>query len=271
MEICLWLKTVNPEIHLVIITNGSYKTPEWWKAMARVLDHRDEINWSIDGWNQSSNQQYRVNSDWSSMMTGIQSFSEINDQTYRVWAAIGFKFNQDQLMHMENMARNIGMDLFQITKSTKFGSHYPGIYGEFDPLCPDRADLVSSSYRFERILKSLTARARPGELLKEIFWSRAQDLDKHKQHAGICLIGNKGVFLNSQGEFYPCCWTANRYAHNQSWHDLAKTRFNLWHRQFKDIISDPFWQQEFLRFDSIECRTKCTLDKLKDKEHVTEW
>lgn len=271
MEICMWLKTVNPEIHLVIITNGSYKTDEWWRALGRVLDYRDEINWSIDGWDQASNEQYRVNSDWNTIMSGVRAFCEVNKTTYRVWAAIAFRFNQDQLSAMKIIAQGIGMDLFQVTKSTKFGSHYPATYGVFDPLCPDRADLVSSTHRFERVLHPITTRARPGELLKEIFWSRAQDLDKHKQYSGICLIGNKGVFLNSQGEFYPCCWTANRYPHNSQWHEQAKERFNLWHRNFSDVIADDFWQTEFLAFDSQECRTKCTTDRLKDREHVTEW
>lgn len=271
MEICQWLKTVNPEIHLVIITNGSYKTPEWWRALGRVLDHRDEINWSIDGWDQASNEQYRVNSDWNSIMSGIQAFAEVNQSAYRVWAAIAFRFNQDRLAEMQAIAQAVGMDLFQITKSTKFGSHYPETYGVSDPLCPDRADLVSSTHRFERVLEHITDRARPGALLKEIFWSRAQDLDRNRQYSGICLIGNKGVFLNSQGEFYPCCWTANRYPHNSQWHEQAKERFNLWHSKFSDIIADPFWQNEFLSFDSLECNTKCTPDRLKDREHVTEW
>ena len=271
MEICLWLKTVNPDLHLVIITNGSYKPAEWWRALGRVLDHRDEINWSIDGWDQHSNEQYRMNSDWTSIMTGLRAFREVNQSTYRVWAAIAFKFNQDQLVDMQSMAQSLGMDLFQITKSTKFGSHCPATYGVSDPLCPDRADLVSSTHRFDRSLLSITNRARPGSLLKEIFWSRARDLDKQKQYSGICLIGNKGVFLNSQGEFYPCCWTANRYTHNDQWHHLARHRFNLWQRRFSDIIADDFWKEEFLQFDSQECQTKCTPDRLKDREHVTEW
>lgn len=271
IEICLWLKTVNPEIHLVIITNGSYKSPEWWKALARVLDRRDQIHWSLDGWDQESNSQYRVNSDWQSIQTGIRTFANINQDTYRVWAAIAFRFNQDHLGIMQDQARLLGMDLFQLTKSTKFGSHYPETYGIHDPLCPDRADLVSSSHRFERVLIDLRDRARPGELLKEIFFYRSQDLIRQGRYSGICLIGNKGVFLNSQGEFYPCCWTANRYAHNQSWHDLAQEKFNLRQRTFRELISDPFWTGEFLQFDSQECRSKCTANKLKDLEHVTEW
>lgn len=271
IEICSWLKSCNPNIHLVIITNGSYKPPEWWTSLSAVLDHRDEINWSIDGWDQVSNEQYRVNSDWSSIIDGYKAFTLHNNDTYRVWASIGFKFNQNHIDHMKSMSSDLGFDLFQLTKSTKFGSHYPEAYGTNDPLCPDRDDLVSSSHRFERVLVELTNKARPGQELKEIFFSRAQDLQNKNQYSGICLIGNKGVFLNSQGEFYPCCWTANRYQHNKDWHTLAQHRFNLSTRTFQDIIKDSFWSTDFLKFDSLECRTKCTSEKLADREHTTEW
>lgn len=271
LEIITWIKICNPNIHLVIITNGSYKPTEWWKRLAAVLDYRDEVNWSIDGWNQDSNERYRVNSNWTDMIQGYQSFSDNNRDSYKVWAAIAFKFNQDRLDHMRFMASNLGFDLFQLTKSTKFGSHYPDAYGIDDPLCPDHSNLVSSSHRFERDLAPLTDKARPGELLKEIFLSRARDLQKQKKYPGICLIGNKGVFLNSLGEFYPCCWTANRYGHNHRWQDLAKSRFNLYQRTFQEIINDEFWTGEFLEFNSQECRTKCTKEKLNDRYHTTEW
>jgi MoaA/NifB/PqqE/SkfB family radical SAM enzyme len=271
LEICAWLKNVNPQLHLVIITNGSYKSIEWWQELGRTLNHRDEINWSIDGWDQPSNEQYRVNCQWNSMMSGMKSFIDTNQTTYRVWATIGFRFNQHHLSDIKHLAKISGMDAWQLTKSTKFGSHYPKAYGTNDPLCPESTDLISSSHRFERILEDLTGRVRPSDVLKEIFWQRAQDLDKQKQYSGICFIGNKGVFLNSQGEFYPCCWTANRYPHNHEWHDRARKRFNLNNQKFSNIINDEFWSTDFLKFDSHECRTKCTNLKLKDLEHTTAW
>lgn len=271
LEICQWLKTENTDLSLTIITNGSHKDNKWWSHLAQVLDHRDEINWSIDGWDQHSNEQYRINSDWSSIISGMRTFCDANLVTYRVWASIAFRFNQDHLGVMQSLAESMGMDLFQITKSTKFGSHYPDTYGSADPLCPDRKDLVSSTHRFERLLHEITGRPRPGQSLKDVFWQRAQSLDQQQKYAGICLIGNKGVFLNSLGELYPCCWTANRYSHNQSWHDLARSRLNLRQRTWLDISQDPFWLGEFLAFDSYECQTKCRKDKLKCREHVTEW
>jgi hypothetical protein len=166
----------------------------------------------------------------------MEAFFGSNQSTYRVWASIAFRFNQDHLCYMESLAAEQNMDLFQLTKSTKFGSHYPEAYGTSDTLCPSHKDLVSSSHRFERVLTYLSEKKRPGQDLKKIFWHRAQALIDHKQYSGICLIGNKGVFLNSQGEFFPCCWTANRYSHNESWQELARSKFNLWKHSFEQII-----------------------------------
>lgn len=268
LEICEWIKSVNPGIMLVIITNGSHKPAAWWKQLGRVLNAHDEVNWSLDGWDQSSNERYRINSDWQSIMEGYHAFRRANDSTYRVWAAIAFRFNEDHLESMRQSAQNLGFDLWQLTKSTKFGSHYPQAYGEHDLLEPQNADLIASGHRFQRSLQDISGRTRPSDEMKIIFYERAKSLDRY---SGICLIGNKGVFLNSQGEFYPCCWTANRYEHNQSWHDLARSRFNLNQHTFQEILNDKFWTDGFLRFDSLECRTKCTPEQLKNLDHVTEW
>ena len=271
LEICEWLKKTNPAIALTIITNGSYRKADWWQQLAGILNENDEINWSLDGWDQLSNEKYRVNCDWNSIVEGILTFFRNNNSTYCVWAGIAFRFNEHNLTQQKELARMWKFDLYQLTKSTKFGSKYSTAYGKQDLLEPENTDLVSSSHRFERTLEHLSNRKRPGESLKKLFYSRAANLAKHNVHSGICLIGNKGVFLSSQGEFYPCCWTANRYEHNQSWHDLASSKFNLYNNTFEEILSDPFWNSDFLKFDSFECRTKCTPDKLSDIEHTTEW
>lgn len=270
-DICVWLKTCNPDIAITVITNGSGRSPDWWQYLAHVLGAKDEIHWSLDGWDQTSNNQYRINSRWDSILEGIEAFSGINTSTYRVWASIAFRFNEWNLDQQQTLAHRLGFDLYQLTKSTKFGSKYPAAYGIVDLLEPTQQDLVSGTHRFERNLVYLSARPRPGSELKEIFFQRAQQLDKQKQHSGICLIGNKGVFINSRGELYPCCWTANRYDHNTQWHQLASTRLNLQHRTFTEIIQDPFWHTDFLQFDSLECRTKCTPERLKDRDHTVEW
>jgi len=271
IEICSWLKKINPNIQLVIITNGSYKSPQWWKDLAMILNGNDEIHWSLDGWDQISNEQYRVNSNWNSIETGIRTFFSENKSTYRVWASIAFRFNQNFISYQKNLAFSTGFDFYQLTKSTKFGSKYPVAYGDNDLLEPTDPELIAKGFRFERVQHQLTDKIRPGQDLKKIFFQRSEELVKHNQYSGICLIGNKGVFLNSQGEFYPCCWTANRYEHNQAWHQMAATQFNLNNKTFTDIINDPYWKTDFLKFDSLECTSKCTSAQLADLHHTTEW
>lgn len=263
VEICIWFKILNPKINIVIITNGSHKPADWWQYLAKTLNEHDEVHWSLDGWDQPSNEQYRVNSNWTSIIQGIDTFRQYNKTTYTVWASIAFSFNETHLVHQKTMAIAYGFDSYQLTKSTKFGSKYPA-YGKDDPLEPEDKSLLAQGYRFERQTTALTSKIKPGNELKQIFLQRAQNL---KEYSGICLIGNKGVFLNSQGEFYPCCWTANRYEHNKDW----QHKFNLNTRTFEDVINDPFWSGDFLKFDSLECQTKCTPDRLTDPQHTTEW
>jgi MoaA/NifB/PqqE/SkfB family radical SAM enzyme len=213
-----------------------------------------------------SNQQYRVNSDWDSIVNGIAAFGAVNNVTYKTWAAIGFKFNEHNIVNMKQLAIALGFDQFQLTKSTKFGSKYPDAYGKNDHLEPDNKNLISQDFRFSRNIELLSTKKNPDGEIKKIFLQRANDL-KNTEYSAICFIGNKGVFLNSQGEFYPCCWTANRYDHNKDW----QGKFNLHHRSFEGIINDPFWTIEFLKFNNLECKTKCTKKKLDDEQHTTEW
>lgn len=271
IEICEWLKKGNPSIHLVIVTNGSRKSESWWTRLGQVLDHFDEIHWSIDGWDQDSNEQYRVSSNWQSIMQGIQAFATVNKSTYRTWATIAFSFNQNRLADIQAMARSLNFDCFQLTKSTKFASHYPQTYGPVDDLCPSDPNLISSDHRFQRLATCLTARDRPSDQMKPIFLHRARALLDLDQHGSLCRIGNKGLFVNSRGELYPCCWTANRYQHNLEWIERARDRFNLHTRTFADILADEFWTTDFLRFESEECQTKCPTNALTHRDHVTEW
>lgn len=269
LDICAWIKTINPAIHLVIITNGSYRDAEWWAQLARILNQHDEIHWSVDGWDADSNSQYRRRSDWNSIRLGQAVFAAQNQSSYRVWATIAFRFNQERMRDIETLAQQSGMDAWQLTLSTKFGSRYPDQYGVNDTLEPTVPQLVSTGNRFTRKVSMLTDKARPELAMQMFFQDKHQDI---KDYTAVCMIGNKGVFLNSRGEFYPCCWVANRYAHNQDWHQRAQTQFNLYNRSLDQIQDDEFWHSdEFLSFDGLECQTKCSADRWHDIEHISQW
>lgn len=264
VDIIKYIKSIK-NVSIVIITNGSYKKADWWIELAKVLTENDQVHFSLDGWDQTSNEIYRVNSNWESIMIGVDILAKTSD-AWLVWDAIGFKFNEDKIPQMTVLAKSLGFDSFQLTKSTKFGKIYPS-YGEYDILQP-KQELMSSSHRFEREFTNLS-----GKELKEpwletnlTFYKNVDIIDDKIKP--MCHIGNKGLYINSQGEFYPCCWVANRYQHNKDWLDLGK-KFNLYDTLLNEVINNDFWKTDFTK-NSLECTMKCDKNRVTEN-YATEW
>ena len=64
----------NKNVQFVIVTNGSYKTKAWWQELDTILNEKDHIHFSLDGWDQRSNNIYRVNCHWDSIMKSVLNF-----------------------------------------------------------------------------------------------------------------------------------------------------------------------------------------------------
>ena len=252
-------------VEIVIVTNGSHKKAAWWQELAQSLDSNDSIHFSIDGYNNASNNLYRVNSDYDSIMSGVRTVRQ-NSSCKITWAAIAFKFNEDFIENMHQQAVGLGVDVFQLTKSTKFGSVYPS-YGSNDLLQPS-VKFISSSHRFEREIKVLTEHGNRNNISS----TNIKLYNTIKSQNGItplCAIGNKGLYIDARGRLFPCCWVANRYNHNSDWQQQAEN-FNLNNRTLIDTLADPFWITELQTFRWQECKTKCK-SSVVDENYATTW
>lgn len=263
IPVITYIKSVK-DVELVIVTNGSYKKPLWWHELGSALSAKDSVHFSIDGYDFASNNLYRVNSDYDSIVKGIVSLRSASECQI-VWAAIAFKFNEEHIHSMQATAQALGIDRFQLTKSTKFGSIY-STYGVNDPLEPS-IKFVSSSHRFEREITQFTHRVPTP--VPNINITLFNLVKLQTPIAPLCSIGNKGLYLNSQGQIFPCCWVANRYSHNAEWQGIAKN-FNLHNRSMEDILSDPFWTTTLQEFKWQECKSKCN-SKLVNENYATNW
>jgi MoaA/NifB/PqqE/SkfB family radical SAM enzyme len=259
-----YIKSIKP-VEIVIITNGSHKKPKWWEDLGYVLTDDDTVHFSIDGWNNESNNLYRVNSDFDSIIAGIETLKSVSHCRI-VWAAIAFKFNESQLSAMESHARELGMDAFQLTKSTKFGTIYPS-YGTDDLLEPSKK-FVSNSHRFERDVVVLSSRGLDSQINTKNL-QLYKSLTEANGVKPLCEIGNKGLYIDAQGRLFPCCWVANRYSHNSEWKAIA-TKFDLNRRTLADAVTDNFWSTTFKTFGWQECQTKCVASRV-DEKYATEW
>jgi MoaA/NifB/PqqE/SkfB family radical SAM enzyme len=258
-----YIKDVKPTVEIVIVTNGSHKKPKWWKDLGNVLTGIDSVHFSIDGYDHASNKLYRENSDWNSIIEGIQVLrSSSNVQI--VWAAIAFKFNENALETLKLWAKRLGVDRFQLTRSTKFAKIYPA-YGPNDRLQPTDK-FISSSERFEREITDFTFRSNPVSAINYTLYNAVKE---NKLITPLCSIGNKGLYISAQGFLYPCCWVANRYNHNSEWQEISQ-KFNLHKWSLEECLSDQFWETELQSFKWRECQTKCRSDLVTEK-YATEW
>ena len=250
-----YLKDIK-DIDILIVTNGSYKSVDWWTELSNTLTSNDSIHFSIDGYNDASNNVYRINSDWKSIFVGVNAM--VKSPATVVWAAIAFRFNEDHIEQMKEMARLSGVDVFQLTKSTKFGSIYEH-YGIDDPLEPS-SKYISSTLRFERDSTQF------GKAIINKDVSDLYDNALTGNMRPLCAVGTKGLFINSLGEFYPCCWVANRYSHNSDW----TGKFNLHKQPLPVVLNNNFWNEEFQTFKWLECQTKCS-DNVVTLKSASEW
>jgi MoaA/NifB/PqqE/SkfB family radical SAM enzyme len=259
-----YIKSIKP-VEIVIVTNGSHKKSEWWQELGRVLTEHDTVHFSIDGYDNASNNLYRVNSDFVSIVKGIENL-RLTSKCRLVWAAIAFKFNENQIDQLQLLATNLDMDAFQLTKSTKFGSIYSS-YGNNDPLEPSKK-FVSGSHRFERDVILLSLRGLNSQVnTKNIqLYESVTEINNVKP---LCEIGNKGLYINAQGRLFPCCWVANRYNHNLEWQKLSE-QFNLHKKTLSQVVTDDFWSTRFKTFEWQECQTKCAASRVT-QDYATQW
>jgi MoaA/NifB/PqqE/SkfB family radical SAM enzyme len=286
LEIVDYIKKANPRIHVYTITNGSYKKASWWEDFAQISNEYDTINFSIDGYDNASNNLYRVGSDWDSIMTGMNIMCQ-HSKAFVYWASIVFAFNQDHLDRIKQQARQAGCDGLQLTYSTKFGSKYGEEYGGPQDSLEPRPEYVSSSHRYERHFVPLSERRPPNQeyLLHNQKLFEAVKQQHNTVITPMCSIGNRGLYVSADGILHPCSWVSYPYESlsttrktinfKNSFHQIYRDRLNLKTRSLQEVLDDPIWSKLFQSFDNnqqawVECEQKCHCS-LVDQNYAVGW
>lgn len=288
LDIYRYVKAVNPDVHVFTITNGSGKSRSWWQELANIANERDTINFSVDGHDDATNNLYRVNSRWDSIITGMETLRGHNDQIFMNWAMIVFRFNQDHIGHIQNIAKSLGFDGMQITKSTKFGSKYGEAYqSKQDPLEP-ATEWISDTHRYQR--QTLNLSGREQNIQDYINHNRQRYLAVSEKYqfspiVPLCEVGNRGIYVNAEGVVFPCSWVSFPYTSLSNggkiiqWTDSFfasyRSHMNLHNRSLEEILSDPLWAKCSRGWRDpaktwVECSQKCNRDVV-DENYAVGW
>ena len=266
LEIVSYFKKVKPDLSIWIVTNGSHKNKSWWQSLSSILNSYDALCFSIDGWDQQSNEMYRKNSDFRSIVEGVQEMTK--SAAFIRWSTIIFKFNVNELQKIRDLAKSLGVDDFTLVKSTKFGAPWVS-QDEEDPLRPD-PEFISNSSRYERsnafLSKKTIAR---NDILRKISLREKEQAAVYKNSNILprCQIGGWSWYVDASAILYPCSWVSHPYdmSNSDSMRDLLLTqrsRFDLSQRSLEDVLNDSIWHEVMSawKYGSQvfgECQLKC--------------
>jgi len=224
-ELCQRLKKINCSID--ITTNGSKKSIEWWEKLGSILTTEDEIKFSIDGL-QDTNKLYRINSDWDSIMQGFKIIKKYQIKT--VWKFIVFKHNQHQIAEAEKLSKELGFDKFKLEKSDRWWD---------ESLMPDNK-YVDQQHNHQ---KNVTSKKNiDGKMLPK------------------CLKNNipsNDLYIDSAGDFYPCCWTGLYAFRYKDMFNPKNKKFNIKDHTVESILSNDKVKTFFTKIKDYESASPC--------------
>lgn len=107
----------NPTITLGMNTNGSLRTPDWWRNLAGILNQpKDYVVFSIDGL-EDTNHIYRVNTVWKKIMENASAFIEGGGLAH--WDMLVYRHNEHQVEQAQELAEKMGFKWFRVKVSKR--------------------------------------------------------------------------------------------------------------------------------------------------------
>jgi organic radical activating enzyme len=188
-----------------IITNGSYRTPEWWNQLTSVLTANDCITFSIDGI-PSNFTQYRINADWESIHQGIKIAVKSACQT--TWKYIPFSFNSADIESAEKFSQDLGINQFLVDPSDRFDK-------ETEFLKPDEK-LLGSRFNAQAVWKL-------SNLTSEMVNPK-------------CYTGREH-YITADGYYSPCCYLADHRFYYKNLFGKHKKNYDITQTTISQILT----------------------------------
>jgi hypothetical protein len=191
-----------------IVTNGSYRTTDWWQALTSSLTSADCITFSVDGL-PGNFTQYRINADWDTIKQGMEISAESACQTE--WKYIPFSFNSADIESAKHLSQQLGIDRFFVDPSDRFD---------------ERTEFL-----------------RPGDTLlgprhtAQVLW-KSTATPNVKQVDPKCL-NRKEHFITADGYYSPCCFVADHRFYYKTQFGKQKNQYDIQTQSLSRILAQP--------------------------------
>jgi len=249
---------------MTISTNGSYKTPAFWKKLGEILNehlpNRHHVMFDLDGIDNKTQNMYRISTDFDKIIENAEAFISGGGQA--VWKMIPFDFNDELEEQAKILAAKHGFQKFQRNRIQRVEQKAVQIalsekLNELDKMKEEDEDLLNIS---EELVNENLKKAK--EVIKDIpidtKLDAHQNLEKIRETAGItCIWGaNNRYQISHDGSVWRCCWMNSNYQYKtefdagerENWLRFTKKYNEGWNNlhshSFHDIISHDFFTKD---------------------------
>lgn len=272
LEIFKYIRNNTNNCRLAIHTNGSMRTPEWWKKLATVMGSHGEVIFAIDGF-KGEHELYRRGTNWDKIIENAKAFISMGGLAKA--DCLIFKHNEDRIEELKEYLLSIGFKEVNLKTTDRFygDNTFPVLdrrgNEEYKLLAP-----VNSKWTNKMTIPKIE------ELAKEV------KFNKMMQDSIIspkCAV-KKEIFIDARGQVFPCCWTGTVYlpvVDSQN-SELSILRDKLkWATQYLmddvgvlnlhgctdiiDLLSNSQWRERFPKHWTIEKNFVCV------KQCATNW
>lgn len=183
---------VQNQIPVMINTNGSARTPDWWAELALP---GVEIGFAIDGL-ADTHALYRQDTDWHRIIKNAKAFIAAGGRA--AWRFIPFDHNRHQESQCQRLAQDLGF--------ARFENIYDG---------RDTGPVFSRSGQYSHFIGKNIAQENhvpPIEALLQnhLTWydpaTVKEPRDTHKLHLDCIHKRNREIYVAADGSVYPCCF-----------------------------------------------------------------
>jgi MoaA/NifB/PqqE/SkfB family radical SAM enzyme len=242
IEMCEHVKN-NSNVSIRIHTNGSLRSVQWWKNLAKALPTNHVVIFGIDGL-EDTHSRYRIGTDYNKIIKNAQAF--IAAGGYAEWAYIVFEHNQHQVNTAKNVAADIGFKRFTTKNSSRFvGDTNFEVYNQegntVDILRPPKDTVIK--FLDKTIIENY----------KEVV--KNTEIDCY-------VLKSKEVYIDAYRNLMPCCFlAATPYNYSTVGSVIYNVRQQALH-QYNELVS------ELGTINTLEKPVKNIIDS---REYQTVW
>lgn len=185
IDMCRYTVETNPNISIVIQTNGSLRTESWWEELAHTLPKEHTIIFGIDGL-ADTHSLYRVGTSFEKIIKNATAFIKAGGQAQ--WQYIVFKHNEHQIADAKRLSEELGFKSFVYFHSNRFVGDFP---------------VLDKKGNVTHILQQSSNSNVKGISIVELdrYYETLKD-----GNIACRAIKNKDVYVNSHFRVTPCCF-----------------------------------------------------------------